>query len=138
MKVLQLWLIIYSSILTPERMDSRKYKSFWGTTFYFPQSKGELSAERSEARWSRWLRIGKSWHEESFVLSRIQYLSLRVQSLLNKYYGSRAQYSTRILDKTVKYINEFLTGWKSMHQMFKIYFAWNPRLKGIEFICYAA
>ena len=66
---------IYSSNLTPERMDLRKNKTFWGTTFYFPRSTGQLSAKRSEARQSWRSRKGKSWPEESFVLPKIRFLS---------------------------------------------------------------
>ena len=43
-----------------------------------------------------------------------------------------AQYDERILNKIAKYINETYTGWKIMHQRFKIHFVGNPRLKGIE------
>ena len=30
-------------------------------------------------------------------------------------------------------INKTCAGWQCMHQRFKIYFAWSPRLKGVEF-----
>ena len=43
---------IYSSLLTPEGMDSSKNKTCRGRTFHFPRSTGQLSAERSEARQS--------------------------------------------------------------------------------------
>ena len=64
---------IYSSNLTPERTDLRKNTTFWGTTFYFPRSTGQLSAERSEARQSWRSRKRKSWPKENFVPTRFQF-----------------------------------------------------------------
>ena len=74
-KILMSMKNIYSSNLTPERTDSRKNKTFWGTTFHFPRSTGQLSAERSEARQSWRSRKGKSSPKTSFVLTRIQFPS---------------------------------------------------------------
>ena len=66
---------IYSSLLTPEGMDSSKNKTCRGRTFHFPRSTGQFSAKRSEARQSWRSRKGKSWPKESFVLTRIQFPS---------------------------------------------------------------
>ena len=40
--------------------------------------------------------------------------------------------------KVSKIINGTYAGWTSMIQGFQIYFAWNPRLKGVEGPCWAA
>ena len=42
--------IKYSSKVTYERMESKRNLTFRGSTFNFPRSTGQLSAERSEAR----------------------------------------------------------------------------------------
>ena len=49
-----------------------------------------------------------------------------------------SQYANRILDKTAKYTKKPCARWKSMHQKIRIYFAWNPWLKGKESTRYAA
>ena len=43
------------------------------------------------------------------------------------------KYVAKILNKVPKLLRETLEGWKSMLQRLRIYFAWNPVLKGIEF-----
>ena len=42
------------------------------------------------------------------------------------------------IDKISKIFNGTYAGWTSMIQGFQMYFAWNPRLKGIEGPCCAA
>ena len=46
--------------------------------------------------------------------------------------SSIIEYAKKILDKIANPFNKTYTGWKSMIQGFQIYFAWNPKLKGIE------
>ena len=43
-----------------------------------------------------------------------------------------SQHAEWDLDKIEKTFNWTFAGWKSMHQGFRIYFVWNPRLKAIE------
>ena len=42
------------------------------------------------------------------------------------------QHAQWILNNIEKTFNRTFTGWKSMHQVFRKYFSWNPRLKAIE------
>ena len=56
-------------------MEKRRNKTFWGTTFYFPRSTGQLSAKRSEAKQSWRSRKGKSWPKESFVPPSFHFIS---------------------------------------------------------------
>ena len=43
-----------------------------------------------------------------------------------------SQHAERILNKIENTFNETFTVWKSMHQGFRIYFVWNPKLMAIE------